>query len=155
MENRPWQLADPEQTLRDIDALCPFALGRVVVAAVALDTQRVTGARVAETGRRSTGLSTGDDDGSDLVRAIAEELVPERWSDGRVGNGITHVLVTVVCREGRVVFTETESSWLRAWRYANHFRGAFDGDVYIVTPHGWGGSIDHRAGYEPALSAVA
>ncbi len=64
---------------------------------------------------------------------------------------MTHVLVTVVCRNGRVIFTRREEFWFRAWRYANHFRGAFDGDIYVVTPHGWGGMIDRRGGYEPAL----
>ena len=34
-----------------------------------------------------------------------------------------------------------------AWRRSNHLRGAFNGDVYAVTPHGWGGYLDHRAGY--------
>ena len=40
------------------------------------------------------------------------------------------VLVTIACREGRVVLTDHEHTWLRAWRYANHFRAAFDGDVF-------------------------
>ena len=47
-----------------------------------------------------------------------------------------------------------ESRWLSAWRYANHFRAALDGDVYTVTPHGWGGYLDYRAGYEPRLEAA-
>ncbi len=73
---------------------------------------------------------------------------------GRDGHGITHVLVTVVCRQGRVTSTEHEGAWLMAWRRSNHLRGAFNGDVYAVTPHGWGGYLDHRAGYEPCLDAA-
>ena len=73
---------------------------------------------------------------------------------GREGHGITHVLVTVVCRQGRVTGTEHEGAWLMAWRCSNHLRGAFQGDVYVVTPHGWGGYLDHRAGYEPCLEAA-
>ncbi|WP_446663703.1 hypothetical protein [Flexivirga sp. B27] len=57
---------------------------------------------------------------------------------------------------GAKIATECgEESPGRAWLYSNHFRGTFDGDVYIVTPHGWAGSMDHRAGYEPHLQNVA
>ena len=146
MEERPWHLKDPEKTLRDIDRLCPFELDHVIVAAVEIDSQRVTDARLALRGEL-----TDDDRGSDIAREIAEAMVPERWANSREGHGMTHVLVTVVCRDGRVTFTRRESSWFLAWRFANHFRAAFDGDVYVVTPHGWTGSIDHRAGYEPRL----
>lgn len=146
MEERPWHLTDPEQTLRDVEKLCPFELDSVIVAAVELGSQKVVDARVAMTGELSDDYA-----GSDLVRDLATDMVPERWASGRGGHGITHVLVTVVCRTGRVVFTSRESSWFRAWRYANHFRAAFDGDVYVVTPHGWGGILDERAGFEPAL----
>ena len=148
VKQRPWNLADPEATLREIEARCPFELDAVIVAAVELDTQRVTDARVATVG----GLPDDHYDASDLVRRLAEEMVPERWATGREGHGITHVLVTVICREGRVTFTRREGLWFRAWRYANHFRAAFDGDVYVVTPHGWGGMLDDRAGLEPRLN---
>ena len=150
MDKRPWHLVDPEQTLHDIERLCPFELERVIVAAVELDTQKVVDARVAMTGELADHYR-----GSDLVRELAADMVPERWASGRDGNGMTHVFVTVVCRRGRVTFTGRENSWFRAWRYANHGRAAFDGDVYIVTPDGWGGSIDQRAGYEPALRVDA
>src|SRR5829696_7412947 len=136
MEERPWHLKDPEQTLRDIDRLCPFELDHVIVASVELDSQHVTDARLAMTGELADDLH-----GRGLARRLAEEMVPERWANGREGNGITHVFVTVVCRDGRAIYTQRESSWLLAWRYANHFRAAFDGDVYVVTPHGWTGSI--------------
>jgi hypothetical protein len=64
---------------------------------------------------------------------------------------MSHVLITVVCRPGFVVPSAQEFDWLRAWRYSNHFRGAYDGDVFIVTPHGWTGTLDERAGFEPCL----
>lgn len=44
-----------------------------------------------------------------------------------------------------------EFDWLRAWRYSNHMLGALHGDVYVVTPHGWTGTIDQRAGVDPCL----
>ena len=149
MSDDPWDLENAEQTLRDIAAICPFVMGHVIVAAVELATQQVTGARVAVVGEPPDGR-----DASELVRGLAEQLVPERWASGRDGHGITHVLVTVVCRQGRVIGTECESAWLMAWRRSNPLRGAFNGDVYVVTPHGWGDYLDHRAGYEPCLDAV-
>jgi hypothetical protein len=147
MDRRPWHLVDPGATLREIESLCPFQLDAVIVPAVGLDTQRVTNARVATVGN----LPDDHHEASVVVRRLAEQMVPERWASGGQGHGITHVLVTVVCREGRVTFTGREGSWFRAWGYANHFRAAFDGDVYIVTPHGWGGVLDDRGGLEPYL----
>jgi hypothetical protein len=151
MEKIPWHLKDPERTLRDVAAICPFHPDHVIVAAVEVQTQAVTGAQVVAT----TGDPPDHPEASDLVRGVAEALVPERWAESPEGHGFTHVLITVVCRSGRVVFTARESAWLAAWRYANQSQGAFDGDVYIVTPHGWGGSLDHRAGYEPRLETPA
>lgn len=147
MTTDPWDLRDPGQTLRDIAAICPFELDHVIVAAVEIETQTVTDARLAHVGE----LDGEGHEGSDLVRGLAEELVPERWSVSREVSGMTHLLVTVVCREGRVISTRRETDWYYAWRYSNHGRGAYDGRVYIVTPHGWSGSLDQRAGYEPSL----
>lgn len=151
METRPWHVTDPELMLRAVHAICPLRMGVVIVAAIELDTQEVTDARVA------AAIAQPEEHpyGSDHVRALAEQMVPERWATSSDGHGMTHVLVTIVCREGRVVFTQHEHTWFRAWRYANHFRGAFDGDVYIVTPHGWGGALDQRAGFEPRVAVRA
>ena len=149
MTDHRWHLENAEQTLRDIAAICPFVTGHVIVAAVDLATQQVTGARVAVVGE-----PPDRHDASELLDGLAGQLVPERWAFGRDGHGMTHVLVTVVCRQGRVTPTESEGAWLMAWRYSNHLRGAFQGDVYVVTPHGWGGYLDRRAGYEPCLEVA-
>lgn len=146
MTSRRWELDDPADVLRQVNAICPFRSGETVVAAVRLADQVVTGARVA-----TRKPEEGRDD-SDLARKMAEELVPERWSVVKDGSGISHLLVTVVCREGRVIPSRKEYDWMRAWRYSNHFRGAFHGDVFVVTPHGWTGVLDERAGYEPSLA---
>ena len=151
MEKRPWHVTDPEQMLRAVHEICPLRMGLVVVAAIELVTQKVTDARVAVPDLQTE----GDPYGSEIVRVLAEQMVPERWATTSEGHGMTHVLVTIVCREGRVVFTHHEHTWFRAWRYANHFRAAFDGDVYVVTPHGWGGVLDQRAGFEPRVAGDA
>ena len=94
----------------------------------------------------------GRHEASELLRRHAQDLVGVRpWADGG-WRPPRHVLVTVVCRSGRVVPGPDELFWLTAWRYANHLGDAFDGDVYLVTEHGWTGSIDRRAGFAPSLA---
>ena len=93
----------------------------------------------------------GRHEASDLLRMHAEAMVGERpWVDGG-WMPLHHVFVTVVCRSGRVVPGPEELFWLLAWRYSNHLAAAYDGDVYLVTDHGWTGCADKRAGFTPAL----
>jgi hypothetical protein len=102
-----------------VNAVCRFKLGRTIVAAVRLSDQTVTGAEVI-TERR---LPQKHLSGSDLAREMAERLVPERGAIVKDRSGMSHVLITVVCRPGFVVPTAQEFDWLSAWRYSNHFRG--------------------------------
>lgn len=63
------------------------------------------------------------------------------------------MFVTVVCRRGRVIPSAQDYFWLTAWRYNNHCSNAFDGDIYLLTEHGWTGCVDRRAGFAPHLGA--
>ncbi len=91
---------------------------------------------------------------SELLREHAGRLVePRAWTGDRWAPP-QHLLVTVVCRTGRVVPGPAEGFWLMAWRYSNHLGDAHDGDVYLVTEHGWTGLVDQRAGFTPALPAA-
>jgi hypothetical protein len=93
----------------------------------------------------------GRREASGLLRRHAEALAGERpWRDGR-WMPPRHVLVTVLCRSGRVVPGPDELFWLMAWRYSNHLAHAFESDVYLVTEHGWTGYLDKRAGFTPTL----
>jgi hypothetical protein len=88
---------------------------------------------------------------SDVLKTRAEAMAGERPGvDGR-WMPPRHVFVTVVCRSGRVVPGPDELFWLLAWRYSNHLAAAYNGDVYLVTGHGWTGCADKRAGFTPAL----
>ena len=148
MTRDPWELHDPAATIREINGLCPPQIGHTVVAAVRITNQTVTAAKVVtEHGEQVPYYP----EGRELARRVAEELVPERGSISADNGGISHILVTVVCRDGYVLAGRGEFEWLLSWRYSNHFRGAFDGDIYVVTPHGWTGTVDHRAGFEPCL----
>lgn len=148
MTKNIWDLQDPAATLREINQLCPLRLGSSVVAAVRLGDQTVTGAKVATSGGEGLPAMPAD---SDLARRLAHELVPDRFSVTTEHGGMTHVLVSVVCRDGYVLAGRREMDWFRAWRYSNHFSGAFAGDVYVVTPDGWTGAMDQRAGTDPYL----
>jgi len=53
------------------------------------------------------------------------------------GPDTRHMVVTVLVRPGLTILGRHESQWLMAWRYCNHLKGAFDGDIVLVTEHGW------------------
>ncbi|MEI2778157.1 MAG: hypothetical protein V9G19_19760 [Tetrasphaera sp.] len=160
----PWDLADPEATLAEILERSSVGMGEVVIARVDIETQSVTGTRILKPPRDSAGGARSVDvlrkereraRLSDRVRRVAEQLAPAREWDGYRWAAITGVFVTVVCREGRVVDAAADWLWLNAWRYSNHGRDAFDGDVYIMTPHGWSGILDTRCGLAPALGTTS
>ena len=145
-----WELESPQVVLHAIDDLCRFVAGRVVVASLTLDTQEVVAAAVVPEPAEPQAC-WDPHEASMRLHDVAIELVPERTATRSGWAPMTHLLVTVVCREGRVIDTMTEHRWFRAWRYSNHLTRAIDGDIYVVTPHGWTGVMDRRAGHEPRL----
>lgn len=154
-----WDLTDAAATLNEILKQSGAGLGEVVVAHVDMASQRVTGTRIV-TSRRPAADTDGHPapegethraDLSRILRDVAIELAGEREWVGDRPAPITGVLITVVCRTGYVVDTAADWRWLMGWRYANHNSSAFDGDVYIVTPHGWTGILDNRCGLSPVL----
>lgn len=68
----------------------------------------------------------------------------------------TGVLITVVCRGGRLVDTACEFGWHLGWRYSNHGTDSFWGATFVVTTHGWL-DVDqpHRFGVQPRLADPA
>ncbi|MBR7744373.1 hypothetical protein KC207_13850 [Phycicoccus sp. BSK3Z-2] len=145
---QPWEVRDPATVVQAVVAEHPCD-GDVLV--VLLDTGDSARQRVLEVARVNQGRLPDEYHASDLLREQALRLVGRRAWTGDRWQPPRHVLVTVVCRSGRVVPGPREYFWLRAWRYANHCGDAFDGDVYLVTEHGWTGCIDHRADHTPAL----
>ncbi|MFM6848051.1 MAG: hypothetical protein ACKOVB_02985 [Terrabacter sp.] len=143
-----WQLEDPADTLTDIDLLHPFVSGRVVVASVDLEMQVVVAA-VPVPDAPSCGWDV--DEASALVRRIAAQLVPERRHGETDGGGMTHSLITVVCRRGSRSASALEHRWAEAWVHADPGLDAAVGDIFVVTPSGWHGVTDARSGDEPRL----
>jgi hypothetical protein len=65
------------------------------------------------------------------------------------------VVVTVIGRTGFNVWSSVESTWAMGWRYSNHLTGASDGEIVVVTEHGWAAMFTHEGGGTPALAASA
>ena len=61
------------------------------------------------------------------------------------------MVVTVLVRPGLTVLGRHESQWLMAWRYSNHLKGAFHGDIVLVTEHGWAHWPSDCGGLEPRM----
>ena len=145
----PWDVREPAGIIGDALRRCRPKAGDVLVALVTAGDD-VDQALIDVT-RVHRGALPRRRDASELLRLHAQSVAPTRsfvdggWMPPR------HVFVTVVCRSGRVVPCPDEMFWLMAWRYSNHLTAAFDGDVYLVTEHGWTGCADHRAGFTPAL----
>ncbi len=163
LPSRDFTLIDPPGTLaailRDGDA----RPGRTLVAYVHGDDQEVRGVRTLDTPTPIPRHDRRSRDAADearfvlceQLRQVAQELLPPRTWDGVSASPLTGEFYTVVCREGRVVPTLVESQFLDAWHYSNHGTSAFSADTYVVTPHGWTGVFDTRAGLEPRLSPPA
>ncbi len=155
----PWHLTHPEQTLEEILRRSRAVIGDVVIARVDIDTQDVTGVRRLAGAVGPPDCASAPDlprylELSGRCREIARALGSDRAFVGSGWAIPTAVLVTLVCRQGRVVVTAREVEWLKAWRYANHVTDAFDGAVYAVTPHGWMAVGDPGFGVQPRLGDV-
>ncbi len=71
------------------------------------------------------------------VRGLLYETMQALPLPGFAGPETRHLVVTVLVRPGLTVLGRHESQWLLGWRYSNHLKGAFDGDLMLVTDQGW------------------
>lgn len=149
----PWEVRDPAAMLQDMVARCRPVAGDVLVAL--LDRGDAPGQSVIDVVRLHHGATPARSDGSALARDRACRLVDRRAWTGDRWAAPQFVLFTIVCRTGRVVPGPDELFWLDAWLFSNHHRNAFDGDVYLLTDHGWTGCADRRAGFAPSLGAAS
>jgi len=152
-ETNWWILDDPATVIQSVLSKARAKSGDVIVARVDVDSQAVVGVhrlRRKVPFPKAWSTSDGLPQLSDALRSAAEALAPERvWTEKR--GGYTSVFITVICRQGRAIDSRDEWLCLRDWRYSNHFRDGFDSDVYVVTPHGWAGVMDRRAGHAPHI----
>lgn len=149
----PWDVREPVAMLEEVLARGRPTAGDVLVAL--LNRADAPEQPVVDVVRVHSGAPPGRHEGSELLRDHACRLVDPRPWTGEGWAPPEFVLVTIVCRTGRVVPGPHELMWLMAWRYSNHLGNAFDGDVYLLTDHGWTGCHDRRAGFTPSLSAAS
>lgn len=156
--HNPWDLVDPAETLAQIIGRGRARPGTTLVAYVDIASQDVQRIRRLPTPTPYLGEVEEDEYWamralSDDLRGLAQEMAPIRTFDGNRWSRMTGVLVTVVCREGQPVSTDDEWQFWAAWRYSNHLTAAFEGEVYVVTPHGWTGTLSEQGGEAPALDS--
>jgi hypothetical protein len=146
MELQPWDIRDPGQLITEIAAQIDLVEDSAWLALVhrPSTTQKLLEVRPADL----PALLDDDEDISDQLREAAEAFALG-WRRHR-----EHAIVTVVVRPGRCVLGPNELVWARGWRYANHFAAVFDGDLILVTEHGWFDWMSHEAGFTPAMAAA-
>ncbi|WP_392542460.1 hypothetical protein [Oryzobacter telluris] len=150
--HNPWDVRDPAAMITESLRRARARPGDVLVAI--LDRGDSPEQSTHDVVRVNRGSLPQRHEASEVLREHAvrlaghREWIESRWEPPR------WLLATIICREGRVIPGPYELFWLMAWRYSNHHTRAFDGDVYLVTQHGWTGYLDRRSGFEPGLHAT-
>jgi len=132
-----WDIADPALLIEQIAHHHPMTPGAVLFALVnhpSTDQDIVHVERLPIDCRGPV----PDDLSQQLCDAMDRLPLPEK------SHPILHTLVTVIVRSGFTVLGQKELEWMLGWRYSNHFRPAFTGDLILVTEHGW---LDWRTGW--------
>jgi len=148
MDLEPWDVRDPSALLDEIAARHDMHAGLVVVGLVEDPPrqQRLVDSTVAWDDRSPPER----EECSDLIRSAVGRLpVVPRAIPPR------HAYTTVVCRGGRAIIGPAEAVWLYGWRYANHLQPVFQGDLLLVTDHGWCSFDDDSGGSAPRLAPPA
>ena len=149
----PWDVREPAPVIAEAVTRCRAVAGDVLMVLLPRADADDGEQEVADALRIHHGTLPDRWAASDLWGEHALRLVDERPWDGSGWRPPQFVLVTIVCRQGRVVPGPDELFWMMARRYSNHLGDAFDGDVYLVTEHGWTGCHDERAGFTPFLGS--
>lgn len=144
MQLEPYDIRDHAELIRDIAAHVPLTEGSAHLALVAETSTRQEVVRV-DTLDQPAMLY-------DYTPACDEmREVIDRWPIET--RGVPHHSgVLVVIRRGLCVLGPNEGEWCRAWRYVNHFKSLFNGNLILVTEHGWIDQLSNRADRSPALS---
>lgn len=145
----PWDVVDPARVLTDVLRRVTAEPDAVFVAMLRTGEHQ----ELVNVAQIHVGAPLELHDASELLRRHARSVAGYRPWEGSGWRRPQFLFVTVVCRRGRVIPSAQDYFWLMAWRYSNHGSNAFDGDVYLVTEHGWTGCVDRRAGFAPHLGA--
>ena len=144
MELEPYEFRDPGELIREVAARAPLRhdTAWLVLVANASTEQRVVRVSALTTPALIDEWETARDEMYDVINGwqVPEHVPP------------THSAVLVVVRRGLCVFGPYEKQWHLAWRYVNHLQRMYDGDVILVTEHGWVDFMTHAADATPALT---
>jgi len=144
MELKSYEFRAPAELIEAVAARVPLRedTAWLVLVANASTEQRVVRVDTLATPAMITEWETACDEMYDVIStwSVPDSVPP------------THSAVLVVVRRGPCVFGPNEKYWHLAWRYINHCRRMYDGDVILVTEHGWVDFRTEAADVEPALS---
>lgn len=143
MDLEPYDVRDPAQLIAEIAEQVDLVEDTAWLALVRRPstTQELLEVRALE-------LPALLDDGEDISESLhnATKSFGLGWQ-----RDYEHALVTIVVRPGRCVFGPNELVWSLGWRYTNHLEAVFDGNLILVTEHGWLDLMTQEAGFEPAM----
>jgi hypothetical protein len=146
MTLRQYEFADPARLIEEIAQQHRFQPGTALLAVVEWPSTRQDLIHVEELpvdARIDHYLEV-----QDLLYETMQTLpVPDWAADTR------HSVMTVVVRPGLTVLGPHEAAWLSGWRYSNHGRGAFSGDLILVTEHGWADFVTRWGDHHPRMVA--
>lgn len=147
MKLKSYEFRDPARLVEEVAERVPLSPGAVYVVLVAHPS---TAQRVVEVRRLESPAMIDDywDARAELCELMRQLPIPEHPPPPR------HAALTVVVRPGLCVFGPNEGRWMSAWRYSNHLTNAFDGDLILVTEHGWTDLMTEFAGHSPAMEVV-
>ena len=109
---------------------------------------------VARTTADRTAGGKGADDSCCPWRSHQRRVGPADRDTGRDGEPSTAGGLAPLRARHWVIDTENNWFWWLAWSYRNHVADLLLGEHHVVTPHGWIGLFDHRAAFDPLLSAA-
>lgn len=143
MALQPYEFRDPEALLVELSARVPLTEGTAYLVLVAHPStkQRIVRVDRLDSPAVLDEWSAARDEMYDRIQTWpVPDVVPP-----------THAGVLVVVRRGLCVFGANEGHWSNAWRYVNHLRRLYSGDLVLVTEHGWLDMMTQFAGHSPAL----
>lgn len=145
MDLEPYDYRDPGALLTEIAERVPLRAGDVYLALVGHPS---TEQRLDHLVLLDLDAEQEDDEPiSDEIRRVMAALpIPDVVPP-------SHGVMTVVVRPGRTVLGANEFTWLRGWRYANHFRRCYTSGLVLVTEHGWTDFMTSCGGHSPAMAA--
>jgi len=144
MDLDDYDFRDPGQLIEEVGRAVPFRAGDVYVVLVRHPSteQQVERIELLDLDAEQDGYDGIEDE---LRRVVCSWGIPDEWP-------ITRSVMTIVSRHGRTVIGAAELAWSRAWRYTHHGRSCFDGDLVVVTEHGWLDLMTEWGGATPALT---